>query len=105
MKRGSPTTKRAGSKSNTAAGTIQIKKACQKSWQIGRENEDISKSVSSIDSGAIFPSRSGQDLSRNVFVVFVYAFKKNLSWRIGFCMTPKNEDFHEISRFIEFSEK
>ena len=44
------------SKSNTAAGEIQIKLACQKSWQIAPKNEDISKSVNSIDSGAIFPS-------------------------------------------------
>ena len=61
------------SKGNTAAGTIQIKKACQKSWQIAPKNEDISKSVSSIDSGAIFPPRLGQDLSRNVPVVSGYA--------------------------------
>ena len=61
-----------------------------------QKNEDISTSVSSIDSGAIFLPRSGQELSRNVFVVSVYAFKKNLSWRTGFRMTPKNIDFHEI---------
>ena len=42
------------SKSNTAAGEIEIKKASQKSWQIARKNEDISESVSSIDSGPIF---------------------------------------------------
>ena len=63
-----------GSESNTTAGTIQIKKACQKSWQIAPKNEDISKSVSSIDSGAIFRPRSGQDLPRNVVVVSGYAF-------------------------------
>ena len=40
----------------------------------GQKNEDISKSVSSIDSGAIFLPRLGQDLSRNVVVVSVYAF-------------------------------
>ena len=62
------------SKSNTAAGPIQIKKACQKSWQIASKNEDISESVNSIDFGAIFPPRSGHDLSRNVRVVSVYAF-------------------------------
>ena len=39
----------------------------------GPENEDISKSVSSIDSGSIFLLRSDQDLSRNGFVVSVYA--------------------------------
>ena len=67
--------------------------------------EDISKSVSSIDPGTIFQPRSGQELSRNVFVVSVYAFKKNSSIGIGFCMIPKNRDFHEMSSFIEFSKK
>ena len=38
-----------------------------------------SKSVCSIDSGAIFPARSGQELSKNVFVVSVYAFEKDSS--------------------------
>ena len=83
------------SKSNTAAGTIQIKKACQKSWQIGPKNEDISKSVSSIDSGAIFPSRSGHELSRNVGGMSVYALYKKLYGRIDFLMTPKSRDFSE----------
>ena len=73
MKRGSPTTKRAGSKSNTAAGEIEIKKASQNFQELGQKNEDISKSVNSIDSGAIFLTRSGQDLSRNVVVVLAYA--------------------------------
>ena len=61
------------SKSNTAAGELEIKKACEESWQIARKNEDISKSVSSIDRGAISPPRSGQDLSRNAVVVSGYA--------------------------------
>ena len=64
---------RPGSKSNTGAGAIQIKKAGQNSWQIGPKNEDISKSVNSIDSGAIFLPPSGQDLSGNTPVVSVYA--------------------------------
>ena len=70
-----------------------------------QKNEDISEFVSSIDSGAIFLPRSAQELSRNVFVVFVYVFEKDFSWQLGFCMTHKNEDFHEISSFLEFSEK
>ena len=41
--------------------------------QVDHKNEDISKSVSSIDSGAIFQTRRGQYLSRNAFVVSVYA--------------------------------
>ena len=61
------------SKSNTAAGEIEINKASQKSWQIAQKNEDISESVNSIDAGAIFPPRSGHELSRNVLVVFGYA--------------------------------
>ena len=61
------------SKSNTAAGEIDIKWACQKSWQIAPKNQDISGSVNSMDRGAIFPPRLGHDLSRNVSVVSVYA--------------------------------
>ena len=79
--------------------------ACQKSWQIVQKNKDISKSVNSIHSGAIFLPRSGQELSRNVVVVSVYAFEKDSSWRTGFGMTPKNRDFHEMSSFMEFFEK
>ena len=70
-----------------------------------QKNEDISRSVNSFDTGPIYLGSLGQELSRNVFVVSVYAFEKKLYCRIGFCMTPKNEDFHEISSFLEFSEK
>ena len=62
------------SKSNTGAGEIVIKKASQNFQELGQKNEDISKSVSSIGRGAIFPSRLGCELSRNGFVVSVYAF-------------------------------
>ena len=62
------------SKSNTAAGEIEIKRACQKLGQMDQQNEDFSESVNSFDFGAIFLPRSGQELSRNVFVVSVYAF-------------------------------
>ena len=51
-----------------------MKKACQNSWQIASKNEDISDFVSSIDFGAIFLPRLGQDLSRNAFAVSGYAF-------------------------------
>ena len=61
------------SKSNTGAGEIEIKKACQKVIKIAHKNEDISKSVNSIDSGAIFPPSLGQDLSRNAVGMSVYA--------------------------------
>ena len=60
-----------------------------------QKNEDISKSVSSIDTGAIFPPPGGQDLSRNAFVVSVYAFERDPSWRIGFFLRPKMSKFHE----------
>ena len=62
------------SKSNTGAAEIQIKHASQKFQELGQKNEDISKSVNSFDSGPIFPGRLGHDLSRNVFVVSIYAF-------------------------------
>ena len=48
------------------------------------KNEDISKSVNSIDSGAIFPSRLGQGISRNIPVVSVYALYKKLYVGIDF---------------------
>ena len=38
------------------------------------KNEDFSESVNSFDLGAIFPPRSGHELSRNVGAVSVYAF-------------------------------
>ena len=41
--------------------------------KIDRQNEDISNSVSSIESGAIFLSRLAHELSRNIIVVSVYA--------------------------------
>ena len=58
-----------------------------------QKNEDISESVSSIDSGAIFQPRSGQELSRNVFVVSVYAFEKKLPRDKDFFVTPKKSRF------------
>ena len=51
--------------------------ACQKLGQMVQKNEDISESVNSLDTGAIFRPRSGHDLSRNVAVVSGYAFYKN----------------------------
>ena len=63
---------------------------------MGPKNEDFSESLNSFDFGAIFLPRSGQDLSRNGFVVSVYAFERNPSWRIGFFLRPKISTFHEI---------
>ena len=67
------------SKSNTGAWEIEIKRACQKLVKMDHKNQDFSESVSSFDLGAIFLPRSGQDPSRNVFVVSVYAVERNSS--------------------------
>ena len=48
--------------------------ACQKLGQMVQKNEDISESVNSFDTGAIFRARSGHDLSRNASVVSGHAF-------------------------------
>ena len=40
----------------------------EKIAKMGHKSGDISESVNSFDSGAIFPIRLGQDLSRNAFV-------------------------------------
>ena len=61
------------SKSNTGAWEIEINKVCQNFWSMGQKNEDISKSVSFIDSGLIFLASLSFNLSRNAFVVSVYA--------------------------------
>ena len=37
------------SRSNTGAGEIEFKQACQNSWQMGPKNEDITKSMNSFD--------------------------------------------------------
>ena len=64
---------KAGSKSNTGDREIESKKACQKVGKINHKSEDISESVNSFDSGAIFRSSLSEDISRNVFVVSIYA--------------------------------
>ena len=56
------------------APQVQIKRACQKVWYLVQKNEDFSESMNSFDSGSIFPSSLGHDLSRNRSVVSVYAF-------------------------------
>ena len=63
-----------GSKSNTAAWEIEFQHASQKVGKIDHKNEDFSKSVNSFHFGPIFPPRPGEDLSRNVGLMFVYAF-------------------------------
>ena len=89
------------SKSNIGAGEIEFKQAYQKVIKIDHKNEDISESVNSIDRGAIFLPRSGQDLSRNASVVSVYALWKKFDRRKDFFLTPKNV---EISPIFEVSQ-
>ena len=80
-----------GSESNTAAGEIEFQHASQKIRKVDDKNEDFLKSVSSFDSGPIFPARSGHDLSRNEGPMSIYALLKNPSCRIGSVMVPKND--------------
>ena len=47
---------------------------CQKNVNFENKNEHISKSVNSIDFGAIFPTRLDRELSRNAGGVAAYAF-------------------------------
>ena len=66
-------------------------------------NGGISKPVSSIETGAIFPPRGHQDLSRNGFVVSVHALYENLSWRIrprGGPTFSKKRPLHEANRIL-----
>ena len=67
------------SKSNTVAGEIMFKWACQKSVNFGDKNEDISESVCSFDFGAIFRTSLGHKLSRNAFVVSIL-FSERISY-------------------------
>ena len=55
--------------------------------------------MNSFDSGPIFVPSLNQDLSRNAFVVSVYAFEKKFDRRKGFCMTPKSRKFSTFSSF------
>ena len=53
----------------------------------------------SFGAGPIFLDSLGQDLSRNAFVVPVYAFEKKFDRRKGFYMAQKNRKF---SIFLSF---
>ena len=55
---------------HTAAGEIEFEYTCQKVGKLNHKNENISKTVNPIDSGASILARSAQDLSRNAPVVF-----------------------------------
>ena len=67
---------------------------------MGQKSEDFSGSVNSFDFGPIFPGSLGHAISRNAFVVSVYALQKNLYTRVGFFMTPGMTKNHEFSDYI-----
>ena len=51
----------------------------------------------------IFLPSLGQELSRDAFVVSVYAFEEKFDWRKGFCMTQKNRKIFDFSSFRRMS--
>ena len=74
--------------------------ASQKCVFFDHENGNISKFNCSFDPGAIFPHSLGHDISRNAFVVSVYAFERNSNCWTDFFLTPKIFENHEISMFL-----
>ena len=84
MKRGSPTTKRAGSKSNTDALEIRPNKGCQKIGDFDPKNGNIFGSVKSFGLGSIFPPSLGYNLSRNALVGPFLFPERNSDWRKDF---------------------
>ena len=62
---------------------------------MSQKNEDFSKSVNSIASGAIFPPSLGHDLSRNASVASILFTERISHVGIDFFMTQKSEDFQE----------
>ena len=64
------------------------------------KNGHSSESVNSIDSGIIFRSSLGHDISRNALVVSIPFPERISSRRKDFSMTPKNRDFHDFSTFL-----
>ena len=65
-----------------------------------QKNGHSSNSVNSFGAGPIFLDSLGQDLSRNAFVVSVYAFETKFDRGQGFFVTPKKS---KIFDFFEFS--
>ena len=61
------------------------------------KNEDISESVNSFDTGAIFPAEVGQDLSRNAFVASIPSLERNPQWRKDFLHDSKIDKIFEKS--------
>ena len=69
--------------------------ACPKLGQMVQKNEDISESVSSFDTGAIFRTRVCQDLSRNVFVASILSLERNPQWGKDFLHDSKIDKIFE----------
>ena len=59
------------------------------------KNEDISDSVNSFDTGAIFPTRVCQDLSRNAFVASILSLERNPQWSKDFLHDSKIDKIFE----------
>ena len=58
-----------------------------------QKNGHSSKSVNSFDMGPIYFDSLGQELSRNVLVVSVYAFETKIDRSKDFFVTPKKSRF------------
>ena len=56
---------------------ITVNLGCEKIAKMGHKNEDISESVNSFDSGAIFLPPLGQYLSGNAFVGPILFLERN----------------------------
>ena len=59
------------------------------------KNEDISESVNSFDTGAIFPTRVCKDVSRNAFVASILSLERNPQWRKDFLHDSKIDKIFE----------
>ena len=70
-----------------------------------QKNENISESVNSFDTGAIFPPRLGHDLSRNVSVVSGYAFYKNSNWGKDLFGDPEKSKISQKLKFFGMQQK
>ena len=65
--------------------------------QMVQKNEDISESVNSFDTGAIFPTEVSQDLSRNACVASILSLERNPQWRKEFLHDSKiDKNFEKV---------
>ena len=78
-----------------------MKKGCQKIGYFGAKNGNISRSVNSFGTGAIFRPSSGHDLSRNAFVSRFLFPERNSDCSKDFCMTHKMTKNYKKSNFSE----